>query len=207
MGVAERKARDFQRREEEILSAALSLFGRRDWQSVTMDDIAEAAEIGKGTIYKHFTSKDEVCARLVLEHSRGLLARIEGVDRALPPVERIGAMVRAFWNHSMGSPALLRLAEYCDSAEDTLKLSPAVAQEYDAIKARINGAVAAVLEEGVSQGRFADVPVSYIHLIGWASLLGSRQLIASGQFPEIDPDHYLEFLVAFLLRGAGASPA
>jgi hypothetical protein len=49
--------------------------------------------------------------------------------------------------------------------------------------------------------------VSYIHLIGWAALLGSRQLIASGQFPEVDPDHYLEFLVAFLLRGAGAGPA
>jgi AcrR family transcriptional regulator len=207
MGVAERKARDFQRREGEILSAALSLFGRKDWQSVTMDDIAETAEIGKGTIYKHFKSKDEVCARLVLEHSRGMLDRIEAVDRGLPPTERIGAMVRAFWNHSMGSPELLRLAEYCDFAEDTLKLSPAVAQEYESIKARINGAVAAVLQEGVSQGRFADVPVSYIHLIGWAALLGSRQLIASGQFPEVAPDHYLEFLVAFLLRGAGAGPA
>ena len=207
MGVAERKAREFQRREDEILSAALSLFGARDWQSVTMDEIAETAEIGKGTIYKHFRSKDEVCARLVLEHSRGMLERIDAVDRSLPPAERIGAMLRAFWHHSIGSPELLRLAAYCDVAEHTLRLSPAVAQEYESIKARIKGTVAAVLVEKVSEGRFADMPVNYIHLIGWAVLLGSRQLIASGQFPEVDPDDYLEFLVAFLLRGAGANPA
>lgn len=34
-----------------------------DWQTVTIEQIAERAEIGKGTIYKHFKTKDEILYR------------------------------------------------------------------------------------------------------------------------------------------------
>ena len=50
MGVAERKERDFRRREEDILAAALRLFDRDNWQDVTIEQIAQEAEIGKGTL-------------------------------------------------------------------------------------------------------------------------------------------------------------
>ena len=58
MSIHDRKAREFQRREEDILKAALALSNRDDWQAVTIEQIAQKAEIGKGTVYKHFPSKD-----------------------------------------------------------------------------------------------------------------------------------------------------
>ena len=58
------KAREFQRREDELLQAALEVSNCDDWQTVTIEQIAQKAEIGKGTVYKHFAAKGDMYARL-----------------------------------------------------------------------------------------------------------------------------------------------
>ncbi len=55
-----RKVREFRRREQEILDTALKLFLEQGEDSVTVEMIADAVGIGKGTIYKHFKSKAEI---------------------------------------------------------------------------------------------------------------------------------------------------
>jgi AcrR family transcriptional regulator len=45
-----------------ILEAAYKLFRRQGYNRVTMDDIAEAAELTKRTLYHHFNSKDQLLA-------------------------------------------------------------------------------------------------------------------------------------------------
>lgn len=67
MGVKERKAREFKKREEEILLAAYELLIELEPIQMTMEMIAEKTEIGRGTIYKHFKSKDEIYARLIIK--------------------------------------------------------------------------------------------------------------------------------------------
>jgi hypothetical protein len=57
MGVQDRKAREFQRRADDTLKAALALSNRDDWQAVTIEQIAQKAEIGKGTVHRHFPRK------------------------------------------------------------------------------------------------------------------------------------------------------
>ena len=67
-----RKVREFRRREQEILDTALQLFLSEGEDSVTVEMIAEAVGIGKGTIYKHFNSKAEIYLRLMLDYERDL---------------------------------------------------------------------------------------------------------------------------------------
>lgn len=73
----DRKQREFERREEEILDTALKLFSKPNWESVTIDQIAKASEVGKGTIYNHFASKDELLFRLMMRFYRGLLVNLQ----------------------------------------------------------------------------------------------------------------------------------
>ena len=73
----DRKRREFERREEEILDAALELFSRPNWESVTIEQIAVAADIGKGTVYKHVTSKDELLFKLMMRFYRGMLLHLQ----------------------------------------------------------------------------------------------------------------------------------
>lgn len=58
MGIAERKEREKQQRREEIINAAEKVFFSRGFDQATMDDIADEAELSKGTLYLYFKSKD-----------------------------------------------------------------------------------------------------------------------------------------------------
>ncbi|CAM5529738.1 hypothetical protein SSTU70S_00340 [Stutzerimonas stutzeri] len=52
-----RKVREFVVSEQEIFDIALQLFLDQGEDSVTVEMIADAVGIGKGTIYKHFQIK------------------------------------------------------------------------------------------------------------------------------------------------------
>ncbi len=66
-------------KRELILDAALELFRVRGFRRTSMEDIAEAAEIAKGTLYLYFRSKEELFAAL----SQRLGERIlEAMDQA-----------------------------------------------------------------------------------------------------------------------------
>ncbi len=69
MGVQERKAREKKARQEAILKAAQKVFFSKGLDQTTIDDIAEQAELSKGTIYLYFKSKEELYISVFL---RGL---------------------------------------------------------------------------------------------------------------------------------------
>ncbi len=97
MSIQDRKAREFERRGQEILDAALRLFKADAWESVTVEQIAQQAEVGKGTIYKHFASKDEIYARLAIQFQLRIAERMAQVDPQLPVIERLRQHLRAGW--------------------------------------------------------------------------------------------------------------
>lgn len=55
-----RKARERLYKRQEIVNAAREVFASRGFTSATLDEIAERAEFGKGTLYSYFESKDEL---------------------------------------------------------------------------------------------------------------------------------------------------
>lgn len=65
---------------QDILAAAGILFMKKGYDATSVDDIADAANVAKGTLYYHFKSKDEVLLGL----SIGYLKRLnETVDMRL----------------------------------------------------------------------------------------------------------------------------
>ena len=80
---------------ERILMAATELFYRQGIRAVGVDAIAEAAGTNKMTLYRHFTSKDE----LVAECLRRFASQVEGfwneMGRAIPdPKQRLRTWLR-----------------------------------------------------------------------------------------------------------------
>jgi len=55
-----RRERERQNRRDEILQAAWSIFASKDYDSATLDDIAAAAELSKGTLYLYFQNKADL---------------------------------------------------------------------------------------------------------------------------------------------------
>jgi len=64
-----RKNREFLRRRQEILDAALDLFSEKGFHNVTINEIARASEFAVGTLYKFFANKEDLYKALILEKS------------------------------------------------------------------------------------------------------------------------------------------
>src|SRR5262245_17561894 len=59
---------------ERILTEAIALFAERGIESVTVDEIAAAADIGKGTVYNYFKAKEDIIVAFLLDADREPLA-------------------------------------------------------------------------------------------------------------------------------------
>ncbi|MDX9974761.1 MAG: helix-turn-helix domain-containing protein, partial [FCB group bacterium] len=82
-------------RPNQILSAAVEVFAEKGFRAATMDEIAAAAGITKGTIYLYFASKEELFLAMTRRHFERVLALLPEVslDEADTPEEltrRIG---------------------------------------------------------------------------------------------------------------------
>lgn len=110
MSVAERRLREREERIRSILEAALCVFAREGLRPATVDAIAAEAELGKGTVYYYFPSKEalleELITRLSGEYFRGLL---EGAQGKSTPLEIAQGIVEQLIEHYKRKPELFRV--------------------------------------------------------------------------------------------------
>ena len=72
-----RRDRERFARRQAILGAALAVFAEKGYEGATLDEVAERAEFGKGTLYNYFPSgKEEILFALLDEVYDGLVAII-----------------------------------------------------------------------------------------------------------------------------------
>ena len=80
-------------REAEILQAARQVFARRGFADASMEEIAQAAGLAKGTLYLYYTSKRELY-RAALR--AGLVELVGAVERAMAQAPSLGARLEAY---------------------------------------------------------------------------------------------------------------
>ena len=70
---------------QQILDAAAELFAERGFEGASIQDIAQKAGVGKGTVYLYFKTKDDLI-RQVYEYcyEMDIRACMEGVSRKTP---------------------------------------------------------------------------------------------------------------------------
>lgn len=204
MGIQERKEREFYRREEEILQAALALFNRDDWQSVTIEEVAQASEIGKGTIYKHFPSKEDIYARLALSFNRKLLERLRSIDPSLDVIGRLRAVIRVFWETHLNSQEYHRLVQYCEREDFRRNISEGTRQEIHLLDAEFQDLVTSLVEQGRRENVFTGGKSPPMMMFGpQAALIGAIRLVRGEckQMVQASPEEFLEEITDFIIAG------
>jgi AcrR family transcriptional regulator len=98
-GVVRERA-DAARNRRRVLAAAEELFATRGVAAVSMDDVAAAAGVGKGTLYRRFGDRSGLAAALLDERERELQAALLGGPPPLgpgaPAAERVAAFATAY---------------------------------------------------------------------------------------------------------------
>ena len=96
---------DAARNRQRVLAAAEELFARHGAHNVTMEDIARAAGVGKGTLYRRYPDRASIAVALLDEHERALQERLLSGPPPLGP----------------GAPAPERLAAFYAAMVDLLE--------------------------------------------------------------------------------------
>lgn len=206
MTILDRKEREFKRREEDILAAALSLFDRDDWQSVTIDEIAAKAEIGKGTIYKHFESKDQIYAKLVLDFHRKVIAELRAIDRGQKPLQVIGECMDVFWRaHGQADASYKRLNQYCRRKDFRKLVGEKLGRELDALDEEVMNLLGPVFERGMREGELVQKPVESLMLGSHAAMVGLIEIqdmdCMKAKAGDMTPEQQYQEVREFTLRG------
>jgi AcrR family transcriptional regulator len=96
---ARRKPRtDAQRNRERILEVAKDAFTRLG-ANASLDDIARQAEVGPGTLYRHFPTRDALIEAVYRAEVEKLAAAGRDFATAMPPLEALRAWMLLFVDH------------------------------------------------------------------------------------------------------------
>ena len=114
MGILERKEREKQQRRTDILSAAEEVFFSKGFERATMDDVAEEAELSKGTLYLYFKNKEDLHMAVAMKAIEQLSETTESIRNSeANGLQKLVQLGRTFIEFSRQFPdqmnAILRL--------------------------------------------------------------------------------------------------
>ncbi len=137
---------------EAVLDAADELLGRYGYRRMTMDDVAKSAGIGKGTIYLHFRSKEELALSTIDRLVDRVVAQLEEQAAAeTPAADRLRKMLRA--------RVMVRfdaVVDHLDSLDDLLSaIRPRLLEQRRHWFKREADVFARVLRDGADSGELA----------------------------------------------------
>ena len=187
-------------RRDAILDVATEVFGRLGFEATRMDDVAKAAGIAKGLLYKHFSSKDALFQALIDRQGEAYAGELRNsLAQADLGADPLGAMREGlgFWLQKMGD----------ETATFNLN-DPGVHHGYDGLRASLRAVIAESVrtaQPGVSEP-YARLVAALIQ--GSAENLGLAWRDDPG---DIGPDEALDILAAFCWGGVtqllGQDPA
>lgn len=177
MGTLTRKQREIREREQQILVIARQMLLERGYLGLNMDRIAEAIGYSKGTVYQHFSSKEDLLAALCVQTKRKRAEFIEqGVNLDGRPRERMTAVLLADEMFVAQYPDYSRTEELLYIESIAAKASEGQQQKLHAVEEHCINLIGAIINEAVACGDLS-VPDHgrYQMVFGlWALILGSR---------------------------------
>jgi AcrR family transcriptional regulator len=152
-------------RSEEVYAAALRLFREKGYHATSMQDIAAAVGMYKGSLYHYIGGKEELLVRVFERGMGSLLVDVEQIadDGSLPPSQQLRHIVEAH---------VKAVADNLDALTVYLHEWRALGGEslarVQAQRSRYTQLVSDIVARGVRTGEFrtADVGITTLGLIG-----------------------------------------
>jgi AcrR family transcriptional regulator len=162
-----------QRRSAEIrqrlFRAALTLFAKKGFTDTTVQDITEAADLGKGTFFNHFPSKDHILIAFSDMQISKLQEMVSAMRETDPPIRSfLGELTTRMTEEPARAPSLVRALLQANLSSSTVR---------DAMKenhARGHRLLTQMAEMAQERGAFRrDVPASELADVFRQTVMGT----------------------------------
>lgn len=180
-----------------ILDAALNVFARKGYHDTSVDEIVEASNTSKGSVYFHFPNKQKLFLALVDKFADLLERRItEAIEHEEIGIARVSAALRAcletFGKYRPLAKIMLVQAVGLGSIFESKRLE---------VHQRFVNLIKQYLDEAIEQGDIAPVDTEVV-ATAWMGAINEVVIawVYSGQ-PE--PERIMSTLRPMLLRSVG----
>ncbi len=146
------KKQQFEAREEAILDAVNALLSEKGFDLMTMDDVADAVGVAKGSLYKHFSSKEKLAAAVMTRLLTQTLQVLDDMPAEWPAVRRLEEILRWSLQHRLrgGVP-------YLPSTRGALQRSLMLNLEYLGQALKVNKRFYALVTQAKRDGAIDEV--------------------------------------------------
>ncbi len=195
------KAREFRQREEQILNSAERLFIEQGEDKVTVEMIAEDVGIGKGTIYKHFETKNQIYLVLMLRYEQELADLFRNLQQ---DDEEPDALFRAFLRFRVQNPDRYLLFDRLEGKMVAEKEVADLVHKLHDLRASNRDILTQFIVRRIEEGRLMEAPVEYHIGAAWALAHGACSLIKSDFYTRYmgRPEQFIDFILDIGMRMA-----
>ncbi len=149
--------------KDDLMRAAIRLFAAGGVAATTTREIAAAAGVSEGTIYRHFAGKDQLVDEILSQHCAAFAAELDGVQaQAASKWEKLRALVRQCYIAFDRDPDLFTL----------LLISRHAPMQRIPVETRTPaGVFQAVIVRGAEGGKIGGLPAPFAAQIGLGMVL------------------------------------
>ncbi len=181
MGISERRERERQQRQNAIIDAAERLFFSKGIENTTMDEVAAAAELSKGTLYLYFKNKDDLYHAIVERGLKILLEIFHGAaGKQAAAIDQVREIGKAYVEFQRKYPDYFNALLHHESRE----LDMSVVEENPFISrcSELGNQVFHFLQEvvkrGIADGSIrSDLDPLKLSLVVWGHATGIMQVV------------------------------
>jgi AcrR family transcriptional regulator len=189
-----------QERREIILDAALEVLGRKGFAAASMSEIADAAEIAKGTVYLYFSSK-EALLHAVLDE-RSFVPQLEHLtqDTGAPIALTLTTIAEHYLRYMKDWLPIMRLV-----LTDTHLSSTHLERIYGDVIGKATATLARLLEAQAAAGHLRPLDDAYLTARAfWGMLVVhvvTQELLGGKAAAPVAPDVWVRQVVGIFLDG------
>ena len=188
-------------REDAIVSSVIRLLADKGFDLMTVDEVAADVGIAKASLYKHFSSKEELAAAAMVALLDRALAFVETLPRDGAPLAQLQAVARWAMQVQMAGE-MPSLPSQNSSLRATLMSHRVYLDRLLELSERLGNWIGAGQADGSLAGSLPPEVILYT-LFARACDPVLATLKLSGQYPD---DQIVEWLLLSTFSGLGARP-
>jgi AcrR family transcriptional regulator len=159
-------------RRESLLDAFLVVAAQQGILNLSLEQIAAHIGVAKATIYKHFSSKDEVIAEVYLRFYQPLWRQISELPVSMPVVPKLRLMARLYCEHHLRDPEIGAMIMSCKHFVEESKLSPEFAVSWRTFQEQRVILAQTIMARGIDEQLFRPLDARVLSEIGIRMLDG-----------------------------------
>ncbi|MBU0558122.1 MAG: TetR/AcrR family transcriptional regulator [Bacteroidetes bacterium] len=198
-----RKEREREFKRNEIIEAAVSIFASKGYEHTTLDEIAEAAEFGKGTIYNYFKNKEELYMGILEESMSDFYYAVKEIDESTTTffefITRLTKEMLIYLKENSSKFIMIMHMRFSLTKQKKFELSQIFIQHQKAIESIAANKIKSAMKKGeIGED---DNPARIFNLYRGLVFSHIHNLHNCGLNLDFDVEKEAEFVNNFLLNG------